>query len=235
MAAVGGVHKLAVIRNLNICAGVFAAIKSRWQRAGRVEGLKLAGRAVERIRRDAVALFIIAIHNGQLWMKGEMAWFQALGRPGCKRIVPGKLARLGIKPKLIHRVRAGVRHKGKPVGGIGQDGVCAPGRFDQAQGILDHRAIPADGMAAHYTATVAGPKQRAARTIGGHVGGIGADFRDTQGHERFLAVINAKRRHAVGRAHRDIQRVAIRAHTLRSGRSGEIVFGALHEGARLRI
>ena len=45
VATVGGVHKLAVIRNLNIRAGIFAAIKSRWQRAGRVEGLELAGRA----------------------------------------------------------------------------------------------------------------------------------------------------------------------------------------------
>ena len=76
VATVGGVHKRAVIRNLNICAGVFAAIKSRWQRAGRVEGLELAGRAVERIRRDAVALFIIAIHNWQFRVKSEMPRFQ---------------------------------------------------------------------------------------------------------------------------------------------------------------
>ena len=63
-------------------------------------------------------------------MKGEMAWFQTLGRLGRERIVPGQLARLGIKPKLIHRIRSRVRHKGKPVGGIGQDGMCAPSRFD---------------------------------------------------------------------------------------------------------
>ena len=112
-------------------------------------------------------------------MKGEMPWFQALSRFGRERIVPGKLARLGIKPKLIHRIRSRVRHKGKPVGGIGQDGMRAPGRFDQAQGIFDHRAIPADGMATHHTAAVAGPKQRASRAVGGHVGGIGADLRDT--------------------------------------------------------
>ena len=170
-----------------------------------VEGLELAGRTVERIRRDAVALFIIAIHNGQLRVKGKMAWFQALGRrPGTDRFA--ELARLGIKPKLIHRVRASVR-KGNRLEASGR-WHARTGPFRSGSGILDHRAIPADGIAAYYTATVAGPAA-CARTIGGHVGGIGADFRDTQGHERFPAVINAKGRHA-GRAHQTYN-VAIRA------------------------
>ena len=56
VATVGGVHKLAVIRNLNICAGVFAAIKPHWQRAGRVEGLELAGGAVEFVVSGAPAV-----------------------------------------------------------------------------------------------------------------------------------------------------------------------------------
>ena len=164
-----------------------------------------------------------------------MPRFQAGCRTGGEGIVLGQLTCFHIKPKLIHRIRPGVRHKSEPIGGIGQNRVGAPSGLDLAQGILDHHPVPADGVAADNTAAVAGPEQRASGAIGGHIGGIGTNIGDAQWHECFFRMINPVRGNAVGRANGDVQTVAIGADALAAGRAGQVVPGALHEGSGLGV
>ena len=161
-----------------------------------------------------------------------MPRFQSLSRFGRERIVPGKLARLGIKPKLIHRIRSRVRHKGKPVGGIGRM-ACAHRAVSIRSGDSRSPRIPADGVAAHHTAAVAGPSSvRPVRSVATQAalapipapGGRAFSCRDQC--ETPPRCWPSAPRHTTC-CHPG-------SHTAIRG-SGEIVFGALHEGARLDL
>ena len=132
VAAVGGVDEFAIDSNLNVGAGIFVAVKTLGQGADGVEGFKLAVGAVKGIGSDAIAAFIIEIHDGQLGMKGKVSRLQTLGGVTGEGFVFAELAGFGVKTKLIDGVGAGVGDVGEGVGGVNKYGVGASGSFDAA-------------------------------------------------------------------------------------------------------
>ena len=81
-----------------------------------MERLELACVAVEMIRGDAIALFVVAINDRQLGMKREVPRLKSSGWAGRERLVFCELAGLGIESKLIDGVRAGVGYEDKAIG-----------------------------------------------------------------------------------------------------------------------
>ena len=91
------------------------------------------------------------------------------------------------------------------------------------------RAIRRQRVAAHHSAAVTGPKQRFACLIRCHISGIGTDVCDAKRNQFFTGAIDSEGGHAVGAAHRDVKPLPVRADELRSRRTGQIVFCALHQ------
>ena len=157
MAAVGGVNEFAVGGDFDIGAGVFCAIESGGEGGGGLDGDEFAGLGGALVGGDAVAFFVIEINDGQLGMKGEVAGLKAGRGAGGGGIVGDELAGGGVEAELIDSIRAGVRHEGKLVGGIGKDRVGAALGFDAAERSFFYRAILGDGMGTDHAAAVAGP------------------------------------------------------------------------------
>ena len=235
MATIGGINKFAIVCDLDVGTGVFATVKTDRQSRARMKGLELASSLIEMISGNAVALFVITIHDRELGMKGEVSRLKAGSRAGCEGIVGRELAVDGIKAELINGIWTGMGHKGKFIGGIGQDRVRAALGLDAAEGVLPHGTLSINSMTAHHATAVAGPQERVTGAIGGYVGCICPDVCDAQRYERFLGVIDAVGAHTIGGTHRNVQTVAIGTHKLRARRSRQVDLGALHQRTCLGI
>ena len=229
MSPIRGVNKTTVPGDLDVGAGVLAAIKICRQCAPRVERLELPGLAVEMIRGDAIALLVVAINDRKRGMKREMPRLKPGGRAGRERLVFREFSRVGIEAKLIDGVRAGMGHERESIRTVRQDGVGTALGLDPAERPRLDRAVRRQRVAAHHAAAVTGPKQRFACLICGDVSGIGADVCDAKRNQFFTGTIDAKSGHTVGAAHRDVKPLPVRADELRSRRTGQIVFCVLHQ------
>ena len=73
-----------------------------------MERLELACVAVEMIRGDAIAFFVVAINDRQRGMKRQMPRLKSGGRAGRERLVFCELTGVGIEAKLVDGVGSGV-------------------------------------------------------------------------------------------------------------------------------